>query len=391
MHKLAIIISHPIQYYAPWFQYLANCKDLDLRVFYLWNFGVIQQIDQGFKQSIQWDLPLLEGYVSEFVPNVSHRPGTYHFWGLNNPSLLARVQAYAPSAVLLMNYNYVSCYRFLLQWNSSCTPLLFRGDSHRLFPSAGLKEWAKQKIIAQIFRRFQACLYVGKANYEYFKTHGVQTHQLFCSPHSVDNKRFFAQGETAHQDAIPWKQSLGIPEDHAVILFAGKFEPKKRPLDLLHAYLSSNLDKVSLLLVGAGSLEETLKSEASSHRHIYFAPFQNQTLMPRTYAAADLVVLPSYSPQETWGLVVNEAMCLSRPVIVSTHVGCAQDLVHPRENGLIFAAGEVDTLTAALREAFSDRDRLRQWGAASRTIVSNYSYTQATQGLMQALDFLVHE
>ncbi len=391
VQKIAIIVSHPIQYYAPWFKYLADLKDFELKVFYLWDFGITQQMDQGFKQSIQWDLPLLEGYESEFVPNVSKRPGTSHFWGLNNPSLLDRVQAYSPSAVLFMNYNYVSCYRFLAQWKNDRAPLLFRGDSHRLFPSTGLKEWAKRQIIAHIFQRFSACLYVGKANSEYFKAHRVPTHKLFFSPHAVDNERFFAQAETAEQEAIAWKKSLGIPEHHGVILFAGKFEPKKRPLDLLHAFFQAKLSEVSLLFVGAGSLDETLKSTASLHPDVYFAPFQNQTLMPRTYAAANLVVLPSYSPQETWGLAINEAMCLSRPVVVSSHVGCAQDLVRANENGLIFPAGNVMALANALKEAFLNRDRLRDWGAASRAIVSKYSYAQATEGLIQALDCIGHE
>ncbi|WP_404786646.1 glycosyltransferase family 4 protein [Altericista sp. CCNU0014] len=390
MTKLAIVASHPIQYYAPWFCHLAQHNNLDIKVFYLWDFGITQQIDPGFKQSIQWDLPLLEGYESEFVPNASSRPGTDRFWGLNNPTLSQRVQAFLPDAVLLMNYNYASCYRFLLQWNRDRIPLLFRGDSHRLLPSPGIKAWAKQKVIQKIFHRFAACLYVGKANYEYFRYHDVSANRLFFSPHAVDNDRFFDRAAGARQEAIAWKKSLGVPENHAVILFAGKFETKKRPLDLLRAFQKAALDNVSLLFVGAGPLEETLKAETSIHDSIYFAPFQNQTLMPRTYAAADLVVLPSYSNQETWGLAINEAMCLSCPVIVSNHVGCAQDLVHPMENGLVFPAGDVEALTTALKEAFSDRDRLRQWGIASRTIVSNYSYARATEGLLQALNCVCH-
>jgi glycosyltransferase involved in cell wall biosynthesis len=79
---------------------------------------------------------------------------------------------------------------------------------------------------------------------------------------------------------------------------------------------------------------------------------------------------------------------MSRAVIASTHVGCAQDLIQPYRNGLIFPAGDVSALTACLKEAFSDRERLQRWGEESRKIVSNYSYEQATQGLEQALKSL---
>ena len=382
MQKLAIITSHPIQYYAPWFRYLASVDNLSIKVFYLWDFGVTQQVDQGFKQVVQWDVPLLDGYDYTFVPNTSSSPGTQHFWGLQNPTLLSQVRNYQPDAALLMNYNYDSLYRFI--FTNTEIPLLFRGDSHRLLPETSFKAWVKRQWIRQIYQRFAACLYVGKANYDYFRYHDVPDKQLFFAPHAVDNDRFFAQTNHAIEQAALWKRELGIPEHHAVVLFAGKFEPKKRPQDLLHAFLAANLPEMSLLFVGTGSLEQMLKAEAKEHTHIYFAPFQNQSFMPRTYAIADLVVLPSCGSHETWGLSINEAMCLARPVIVSSHVGCAQNLVQPYENGLVFPAGDVSALATALREAFDDHNRLKQWGNQSRDIISRYIYSQATQCLLQA-------
>ncbi|MBE9209054.1 glycosyltransferase family 4 protein [Nostoc sp. LEGE 06077] len=387
MKKLAIVVSHPIQYYSPWFKYLSNTTGLAVKVFYLWDFGVTKQVDFGFKQEIQWDIPLLSGYDYEFVPNISSQPGTHNFWGLQNPSLMSQIQNFHPEAVLLMIYNYASIYRLLWGWNQSQIPLLFRGDSHRLLASKGVKALVKREFITQIYRRFAACLYVGKANYDYFRYHRVVEKQLFFSPHTVDNERFLAQADTVNHQAQAWKQELGISSDHAVILFAGKLEDKKRPLDLLKAFLSVNIPQTSLLFVGAGPLETELKNTAAEHPNIYFAPFQNQTLMPRTYAAADLFVLPSCGAGETWGLAINEAMCLGRSVIVSDHVGCSQDLVHNEHNGLIFRAGDISALAHSLQAALSDRERLQKWGENSRKIVGNYTYAQATQGLMQALEY----
>jgi len=298
---------------------------------------------------------------------------------------LQRVSTYEPDAVLLLNYNYASLYHFLSRWDRRQAPLLFRGDSHRLLPRTGIKEWVRRKLISLIYRCFSAVLYVGKANYGYFRYHGVPPQQLFFAPHAVDNDRFFAQAKEATHQAIVWRQKLGIPKDHSVVLFAGKFEAKKRPLDLLQAFLQADLPQVSLLLVGAGSLESELRSQAAGHPHIRFAPFQNQTLMPRTYTTADLVVLPSYGSEESWGLAINEAMCMSRPVIASTHVGCTQDLVQSYRNGLVFPAGNVSALAASLKEAFSERERLQIWGEESRKIVGTYNYSRITKGLREAL------
>jgi glycosyltransferase involved in cell wall biosynthesis len=383
MKKLAIILSHPIQYYAPWFRSLHADPEIQLRVFYLWNFGVTASVDRDFGQTIEWDVPMLDGYDYEWVANTSDQPGTHHIRGLQNPSLIAQVQAYQPDAVLLMNYNYASIYHFLWHWRAC--PVLFRGDSHRLVPDRGLKAWLRQQWISQVYHRFDRILYVGKANYDYFRHHNVGTEKLVLAPHAIENQRFTSQIDTAAVAAQHWKQTLGIPAAHRVVLFAGKLIPKKRPIDLLEALITAKIPNTSLLFVGSGRLETELRSRAKGYNNIFFAPFQNQSLMPRTYAIGDLFVLPSYGNGETWGLAVNEAMCLAKPVIVSNHVGCARDLVQPGQNGLIFPAGDIVALRACLQQAFQSPKLLTAWGQNSRRIIEHHSYSQLTTGLKQAL------
>ena len=334
-------------------------------------------------------MPLLDGYVHEFVPNTSPRPGPERFSGLRNPSLPARLAAFDPQAALLIGYNYPSFLRVIFaRWPlEPPIPLIFRGDSHRLTPRPDSpRERLRRQAVAAVYRRFAAVLYTGQANREYFRWHGVPDEHLFFAPHAVDNERFTATSDDATREAATWRRSLGVPDAHSLVMFAGKFEDKKRPFDLLAAFARLAPEAgASLLFVGAGHLESELRTRAAACPHVHFAPFQNQSQMPRTYAAADLFVLPSYGRGETWGLAINEALCMARPVIVSDHVGCAADLVKAERNGLIFPAGNVEALTSALHEALSDRPRLARWGAESRRIVENYSYTQASQGLFAAL------
>ena len=96
--RVAIITTHPIQYYAPWFRWIAANSSLEIKVFYLWDFGTTTQRDPGFAQEITWDVPLLDGYDYEFVPNVSPDPGTHHFFGLQNPELLRRLKNFFQAA-----------------------------------------------------------------------------------------------------------------------------------------------------------------------------------------------------------------------------------------------------------------------------------------------------
>jgi glycosyltransferase involved in cell wall biosynthesis len=78
-------------------------------------------------------------------------------------------------------------------------------------------------------------------------------------------------------------------------------------------------------------------------------------------------------------------MCLAKPVIVSSHVGCAEDLVQPRVNGLVFPAGDVAALADSLRELLAEPARLHPMGASSKERIAHYSYRQATAGLREAL------
>ncbi len=384
--RLAIVTTHPVQYYAPWFRYIASQGELDLRVFYLWDFGVTQKTDRVFGQSFQWDVPLLDGYESEFVANVSTDPGTHHFKGIDNPELGQRLDAFGPTATLCIGYNYRSFLRLIRGPERRREPLLLRGDSHRLVRPTGFKAWAKRQLLTRLFRRFAGFLYVGQANREYFKLHGVPDAKLHFAPHAIDNDRFMGARATAEIEAVAWRKELGIPTGSKVLLFAGKFETKKRPLDLLEAFRRASLPNSSLLFVGSGALESELRERAANVPNVFFAPFQNQLAMPRTYAASDVLVLPSYGSGETWGLCVNEAMCLGRPAIVSSHVGCAADLVNDGETGLVFPADDVSSLANALKRACSNLNELRCWGEAASKRVERYCYREATRGLMQGLD-----
>ena len=58
--KIAIVTSHPIQYYAPLFRLLA--KKVELKVFYTWGKEALVKFDPGFGKKVEWDIPLLDGY-----------------------------------------------------------------------------------------------------------------------------------------------------------------------------------------------------------------------------------------------------------------------------------------------------------------------------------------
>lgn len=389
LHRLAIVVSHPTQYYSPWFAHVATISGLELRVFYLWNFGVTPTRDREFGRTFSWDVDLLSGYDHEFVPNVAELPGTHHFKGLINPQLLPRLRQFGPKSVLVFGYKYRSHLQLIRAAKKEGWRLLFRGDSHLLgHPRPG---WIKRLLLRCIFRRFDYFLYVGQANRDYFKTFGVTDERLIFAPHAVDAVRF-AQRPSAAAIAQA-RQKLDIKEGSRVILFVGKLTGKKAPLDLLEAY--SRLPDGDHLLLFSGDGEErnalVAATKARDLKNVRFLTFANQSEMPLRYAMADLFALPSSGLYETWGLAVNEAMHGGLPCIVSDRVGCQQDLITPNRTGWVFPAGDVDALTIALQQALTTLDdplACKNLQAAIKDRMQHYTYTQTTAGLLTALNLL---
>ncbi len=389
--RLAIVLSHPTQYYSPWFRWLAGHASLEFKVFYLWQFGVTAQPDPQFGTVVKWDVDLLSGYPHEFVPNTSHRPGTDHFGGLRNPTLTARLAQFRPNAVLLFGYAYASHLRVITWALLRRTPLLFRGDSH--FLGRGRPPLRTRLLLGFLYARFAGFLPVGAANRDYFLTLGVPAQRLHFSPHSVDASRFAISDPAHPAAATALRFTLGLAPHDRVVLFAGKLIPAKQPLALLEAFLTVRPRDTVLIFVGDGEEKPGLvaRAAASPEARIHFLPFANQSEMPSRYLLADLFVLPSRGLYETWGLAVNEAMHLGVPCLVSDRVGCQRDLVTEGETGWVFPASDPSALAAKLTLALAtladpvDRERIRRSVTAR---ISGYTYAQTTAGLLAALSVL---
>ena len=340
MLRLAIIVSHPIQYYVPLYRRLAKRKDVEIKVFFTWHGAESPILDQGFKKEVAWDIPLRDGYEFEVVPNISRKPGTHHFWGLQNPRLLSAVLEWQPDAVFLTGYPYASHLKAMHAFFTRRVPLLFRGDSHLLNQTGGLRWVVKRMVLHWIYRWSAACLYVGKHNRDYYRAFGVPEEKLFSCPHSIEVDRFANPSDELEIQATAWRTELGIKDNQVVLLFAGKFEDKKRPLALMRAVKDHDDSNVMLVMVGDGELGDQVRQIAQSAPDRFrVLPFQNQSRMPLVYRLGDLFVLPSVY-NETWGLAVNEAIACGRPVLVSDMVGCAPDLVKPGRTGEIFHADD---------------------------------------------------
>jgi glycosyltransferase involved in cell wall biosynthesis len=342
--KLGVLTSHPIQYQAPWFRALAS--KVDLEVFFAHQQSAAEQGEAGFGVSFDWDVDLLSGYTHAFLKNVSQQPGVNHFSGCDTPEIEAVIRKKKFDVFIVSGW-YLKAYRQAARACQRCgVALMVRGDSQLGTPRSRFKRVALEVRQRWLLRQFDAFLTVGKRNREYLQHFGVPPRKIFFAPHFVDNKWFDAQARNAMSDRDGLRRSWGASETTLVVLFVGKFQPGKRPQDILHAISRLRDLKIGAvgIFVGAGEIEVELRHLASTLGvTVCFEGFKNQSALPRYYVAADVLVLPSES--ETWGLVVNEAMACGKPAIVSEAVGCAPDLIDESETGFTFPVGDASSLS----------------------------------------------
>jgi glycosyltransferase involved in cell wall biosynthesis len=357
-------------------------------VFYLWNFGVSKQLDPKFGTSIEWDVDLLSGYDSVFVPNRARSPGAEHFFGFRNPALRRALADWRPDALLLFGYKWASHMRAAAWARLRGIPILFRGDSHLI----GRPSPAPHVRIAlqTLFSQFSAFLYVGRANREYFEAFGVPARKLFFAPHSVNGALFDRNNQAHRQGAEKLRSLLGLGQATKVVLFAGKLVAEKQPVELLQSFLEIRRPDTALVFVGDGSEKGRLQALAAEHpeSQVRFLPFANQSEMPSHYLLAELFVLPSRGRYETWGLAVNEAMHMGIPCLVSDQVGCQRDLVTPGETGWVFNPENPRALGSALSAALAGLASPSQRESMIKAIdrrMAGFSYGKTSDGLLAAL------
>ncbi len=384
--RIAFVVSHPIQYVVPLYQRLGRRDDVELKVFFTWHAGMRAVEDRGFRRPIAWDIPLTQGYGYELVPNVSADPGTHAFFGLRNPSLVDRVVAWRPEVVHVSGWAWLSHVQALHGLHRRGVRTLFFGDSHLLDAQpSGPRWWIKQSLLRRVFSWADGFLVVGSANRAYYERFGVAPTRLHPCPHSIDVGRFAEPAASLEQEAARWRRELGIAPGQTVLLYAGKFEPKKRPAELMRAVARRREPGLVLVLVGGGELQAEVDAIAAADPSRFrVLPFQNQSRMPAVYRLGDIFVLPS-AYGESWGLAVNEALACGRPVVVSDRVGCAADVLDPT-CGRIFPWNDWTGLEKAVDALVENADKLAGMRRAASARAWSFDVAATETALLTAVD-----
>jgi hypothetical protein len=149
-----------------------------------------------------------------------------------------------------------------------------------------------------MLRSFDACLAVGRRNADYYRHYGVADAHIHRSVHCVDGDFLRAADTRRRRHEV--RRELGLPADTVVFMFAGKLTEKSGRSISGSAPARAPTHKDVWGLCQRWSAEGGGRRLPASTRSCALAGFQSQRRIAATYAAADVLVLPSTSG-ETWG------------------------------------------------------------------------------------------
>lgn len=230
------------------------------------------------------------------------------------------------------------------------------------------KEWLKSLLIRVLF---DSAITGGAPHRQYLTQLGFPSTRTGDFYDVVDNSALAARTRTLRAEPA---RDVGLPQRY--FLYVGRLAPEKNVRGLIEAWLAYREDRGtwSLVIVGEGpegSILRELASQSKFANEIHFAGHKSSRDLPMFYAFAGCFVLPS--TREPWGLVVNEAMASSLPVIVSHRCGCALDLVDS-ENGLTFDPAVPGQLTRCLSTIGSvTSERRASMGEHSAARIARFS------------------
>jgi glycosyltransferase involved in cell wall biosynthesis len=378
--RIAFCLSHPIQYRVPLLRVLAQDPRVSrVKAFFYCRTGLMTRPDRRHGTAVKWDVPLLEGYEHEFL-SARRSAGAHSF----SVRLVPALRREAWDAVVIQSYLYPNDWLAWLVAKRARIPALFYGEMYPR-PAANRTVAALKNLPKRVMLGGDTiCLAIGSGARQVFLDMGIPENRIHLAPYAVDNQFFMAQHEQLKGQKVALKAELGVsPEDPVVLCVAG-MRPEKRQEDLVEAMarLSSG---GRLVLVGHGPRLEEIRALCRSRLpSAVLTGFKNQSELPRLYAAADVFVLPSKT--DAFGLVVNEAMCFALPVLASTGVAAARDLVVDGENGFTFRPGDVEALSVRLGTLLADSNLRERFGLRSREIVVHWDYRRAADAILAAVE-----
>jgi glycosyltransferase involved in cell wall biosynthesis len=370
--RIAFLVERPTQFEAPFFRYAAGeARDPghELRVLFTAAAPAEAVFDPELGRAVSWGIDLLGGFPHAVAP----ARGRFRW--------LARELRRERCDLLIANgYTRREYLWGAVVARQAGIATALRLDSV-LWDGAAATAAKRVLFSAFLLPLFDLFLGVGTLTLDYLAACGVPVERRGLFPYAVDVAHFRARSELSPAKRAEARARLGLGPAEKAVLAVAKLNPREAPWDLLRA-LPRLPPEVRLLIAGdgPGRLEtERMAAELGPGR-VRFLGYVAYSDLPALYGAADLFVHPAR--EERWGVSVAEALACRLPVVASSRVGAAHDLLVPGENGWQYPAGDAADLAHRIGQALAlDRESVT---AANREVLGRWDYATTWRHLLEA-------
>ena len=337
MTRVSVVSPEPTPYRAPLFDRIAARDEVELTVVY----AARTVADRSWSVALHHPHIFLRGLR---VPGA--RTFLRHDYPLT-PGVVHALNESGPDVVVVSGWSTFASQAAVAWCRARRVPYVLHVESHDLDPRPRWRRAVKDAVATRLIRGAASVLAVGSAARESALARGASQVRIFANTIDVD-------GWIARADAL-----RGPQHDGTVVLSVGRAVPEKG-FDILTAAAAQAA--VRLETVTGGVSEEELA---------------------RRYVGADVFAL--LSRHEPWGVVVNEAAASGLPLVLSSRVGAAYDLLRDGENGFLVPAENVEAAANAIRKLAEDADLRRRMGERSRELVRAWNYGSSVDSLVAAV------
>lgn len=369
--NIGLVVSDPTWHDVPFYRYAGGRSDHRIRVIFTRPDGFDDRsFDPEVGTHVSWKIGLLDGYDWALI-----HPRSRLRW------LLRDIRQHRYDLLVISGYRDPACLLAAVAARVARVPSALRLDSAHFDNASRRKRLIKTALFRVLRVLFDHFFAIGTSTRWFLESVGVPQHRIALFPYMADVEFFRTRSSLSTAEAADERARHRVPDRHTVILGVCKFSARESPWDLIRAFCGNELQHACLLLVGDG--EDRAALEAYARRHpealVVFAGYVPYPQLPVLYRLADVFVHPAR--REPWGLSVHEALACGLPVIASSRVGSAYDLVVPGKNGFIYQAGDWQEL----RERLADVQSLRgstQARAETERVLSKFSYPETWDGII---------
>jgi glycosyltransferase involved in cell wall biosynthesis len=360
--RVGILLGHPTQFEGPFFRYAERAGGAKLTVMYLSANESSEVFDPELGRTVGWGIDLLGGYDYKKLPASGW---VRWLWGELRPAQY--------DCIIINGYSRAPYLVALAIAKLRGIRVALRIDSVMFNNSAKIKRAYKRAAYAVLLSLYDKFFATGTLAREYLLHFGVEPRRIALFPYTVDTEYFrsLAADLSPQREAI--RRRYGIPEGTRVILAIVKLSAREAPWDLLLAIGGLDRQDCWTLVVGDGDQRGALETFVREQQtgHVVFTGYVPYADLVSMYVAADVFV--HAVGNEPWGVSVHEAIACGLPVVASSRVGAAYDLIKPGRNGYMYEFGNSNDLREKLLLVL-DRLNPDEVQKANQEILNDWNY-----------------